>query len=932
MDKHDFLNQVAPQLVEEQYKKYQEDPSAVEPSWRHFFEGFDFSQHQYPSIGDKLSLDAEFKVLTLIHDYRSRGHYFTKTNPVRTRRQYSPSLDIENFGLHQSDLQKDFSAGVELGIGKAPLKEIVNYLEDTYCRSIGAEYMYIRKLEVTEWLKQHIESNRNQPQFSRKEKIRMLAKLSEAVFFEKFIHKKFPGQKRFSLEGAETLIPALDTVIEHSAETGTREYIIGMAHRGRLNVLTNILQKPYHEVFTEFEGKGYDEQALLGDVKYHLGYSSVCKTETNRSVKLTLAPNPSHLEAVGPVVQGIARARTDQFYQDDKQAIVPIIIHGDASISGQGIIYEIAQMSELKGYNTGGTVHLVINNQLGFTTNYLDGRSSTYSTDVAKITQSPVFHVNGDDVEAVNHTIKTAMDFRKHFGKDVYIDLLCYRKYGHNESDEPRFTQPLLYKTIAKHPNPYQIYKETLLSQELITQEALSTRESSFKKKLEQSLQQSQHVEKMHISSFLERTWSHIRKASHKDFQHSPKTAVSRKVLREVGRQLSKLPADKPLFRKLVQLQQIRRRMVEETHIFDWGMAELMAYGTLLYEGIPVRLSGQDTERGTFSHRHAVMKIEASEEKFIPLKNIRPQQAPFEIYNSPLSEYGVLGFEYGYSLSSPDTLTVWEAQFGDFNNGGQIITDQFISSAEEKWNVMNDLVMLLPHGYEGQGPEHSSARIERFLNMTAENNIQLVNPTTPANFFHVLRRQLNRPFRKPLIIFTPKSLLRHPDVVSPLEEFNNGRFRELIDDPQADPEKVHKVVFVSGKLYYEILQHKKQSGADDMAIVRLEQLYPIAYNQLENVIRRYKNANDWIWAQEEPGNMGPWQFIHRNFTDVSLRPVTRPDSGSPATGSKTIHDIRQEKIIQKIFGECDCDLKEKECRMNCAQREEVIKMERKKEI
>lgn len=932
MDNHSYIHNADPEWIEEQYQRYQQDPASVEQSWQHFFKGFELAQKSYPVKQNELQISSEFKVLNLIDGYRSRGHLFTSTNPVRTRRKYSPTLDISNFDLSKKELQQEFQAASEIGIGKTSLKNIIDYLEDTYCQSIGSEYMFIRKTEVVKWLRQKIESNKNQPEFTTDEKKRILRKLSEAVFFEKFIHKKFPGQKRFSLEGAESLIPALDSVIEHGADLGTQEFVIGMAHRGRLNVLTNILKKSYKDVFAEFEGKEYDEQALLGDVKYHLGYTSVRKTENNKSVKLTLAPNPSHLEAVDPVVQGIVRARIDQLYEGNSEKITPILIHGDASISGQGIIYEIAQMSELQGYSTGGTIHLVINNQLGFTTNYLDGRSSTYSTDVAKVTQSPVFHVNGDDVEAVTHTIKLAMEFRKQFGKDVYIDLLCYRKYGHNESDEPRFTQPILYKTIAKHPDPYEIYKEKLIEKDLITEDDAKSLEQSFKDQLEENLEKSKQVEKAHISSFLEKTWSDVRRAKPEDFQKSPDTGVEEELLKEIADKIADVPKDKKLFRKIVKLQQERRKMVAETDKIDWGMAELLAYGSLVREGIPVRISGQDSERGTFSHRHAVMKVEDSEEEYVPLSNIDDDQAPFEIYNSPLSEYGVLGFEYGYSLTSPHTLTVWEAQFGDFNNGGQVIIDQFITSAEEKWNVMNDLVLFLPHGYEGQGPEHSSARMERFLAMAAENNIQVANVSTPANLFHLLRRQLKRSFRKPLVVFTPKSLLRHPRVISPLKDFSQGGFKEVIDDPNADPETVRKVVFVSGKLYYELLEHKEKIEAENTAIVRLEQVYPLPYNQLEEIIQKYKKGKDWVWAQEEPGNMGAWQFIQRNFTDVPLRPVTRPDSGSPATGSPKFHKIRQEKILTKVFGECDCDRVEKECRMVCAQREELIEMERKGQI
>lgn len=937
MDDHSYMNQAHAGLMEAMYRKYQQDEMSVDASWRHFFRGFDFARQHYPvkphslPEEEKSMLAPEFKVLEMINDYRTRGHLFTKTNPVRKRRQYAPSLDIENYGLSKDDLEKSFQAGSETGLGKTSLKNILKHLEATYCQSIGSEYMFIRNPNIKKWLKEKLEKNGNQPVFTKNEKVRMLSRLNEAVGFEKFIHKKFPGQKRFSLEGAESLIPAMDAVIEYGAGQGAKEFVIGMAHRGRLNVLTNILKKPYRDVFSEFAGKEFDELEVLGDVKYHLGHTWVRETGANSPVKLTLSPNPSHLEAVNPVVQGIVRARLDQKYDGNSQAIVPVLIHGDASISGQGVVYEMAQMSGLKGYGTGGSIHLVINNQLGFTTSYLEGRTSTYCTDVAKVTQSPIFHVNGDDVEAVTHTIKLALEFRKQFKRDVYVDLLCYRKYGHNESDEPRFTQPILYKLIEKHPDPYTLYKERLINEKIVSSAHVKALEHDFKETLEKALEASRNMDKVHISSFLSETWKDIPRAKPSHFLESPQTAVSEKMLTQVASQISRIPEGVTLFRKLHKLQHERQKMVEHNRI-DWGMAEMLAYGTLLAEGVPVRLSGQDTQRGTFSHRHAVLKIPQSEDQYVPLENVEKDQAPFEVYNSPLSEYGVMGFEYGYALASPYTLTVWEAQFGDFNNGGQIIIDQFLSSAEEKWNVMNDLVMLLPHGYEGQGPEHSSARMERFLTMAAEKNMQIVNPTTPANFFHVLRRQLKQPFRKPLVVFTPKSLLRHPQVISPRSAFTKDKFREVVDDPQATVEKVKSVVLVSGKLFYEIDRHRKEQNLRSMAIVRLEQLYPLPYEQLNQIMKKYHKAEKWIWAQEEPGNMGAWQFIRRNLPDVNWKPVTRPDSGSPATGSPQFHKVRQKKIIEKVFGECDCPRLEKECRMTCAQREELIELEKKGQI
>lgn len=917
MDKYSYLNTSDPAIIESQYQQFLKDPESVDPGWKNFFEGFDFARINYSSGGGDLDYPAEFKVINLITGYRQRGHLFTKTNPVRTRRKYTPTLDIGNFGLTEKDLERTFKAGNEIGIGEAKLSDIIEHLQATYCQSVGAEFFYIRKPEIGSWLRAKMEKSRNSYDFTLEDRKYILRNLTRAVLFEKFIHKKFPGQKRFSLEGAESLIPALDALMEKGTELGVREFIIGMPHRGRLNVLANILKKSYKDIFNEFEGHAYKDEFLMGDVKYHLGYTTERLSTRKDPIKLTLSPNPSHLEAVDPVVEGIARARIDRDYKGDFTKIAPVLIHGDASISSQGIVYELLQMSELPGYRTGGTIHIVVNNQIGFTTNYLDGRSSTYCTDVAKTTLSPVFHVNGDDVEALVYTIQFAMEFRQKFHKDVFIDLLCYRKYGHNEGDEPRFTQPILYNIIEKHSNPLEIYKQELGNKKIDLAEYAIKLEEKTMATFEKSLEEAKKLTTASISNFLEDIWEGIRKASDKDFESSPVTGVPEKTLKKIGRLITDYPKDEKIFRKLAKLQNTRRNMIEETGILDWAMGELLAYGTLLEEGFPVRISGQDSVRGTFSHRHAVLKIEDSEKEYTPLNNLSKNQANFEIYNSPLSEYGVLGFEYGYALANPYSLTVWEAQFGDFMNGGQIIFDQFISSAEDKWKVMNDLVVYLPHGYEGQGPEHSSARIERFLTLSAENNMQLVNCTTPANFFHVLRRQLHREFRKPLVIFTPKSLLRHPDCVSPLKDFTAGGFREVIDDPSADAKKIRKVVFCSGKVYYELAEEKEKAGAADTAIIRLEQLYPLPEKQLKAIISKYKLADDWLWTQEEPVNMGAWFFMHQYFPEVQLRVVARPASGSPATGSPEFHGKRQRKIIEKTFGECDCPRVDQECRMVC---------------
>ncbi len=918
MDNYSFLNNSDPAAIEEIYRAFKNKPESVDESWRKFFEGFDFAVTSYTQkTGVDVITPKEFKVLNLIDDYRKRGHLFTLTNPVRKRRSYKPTLELENYGLSEADLDVFFEAGSEVGIGKSKLRDIIGMLDQTYCRSLGVEYMYVRNTEIVKWLKDKMEPIRNTPSYTESDKRFILKKLIRAVGFEKFLHKKFPGQKRFSLEGAESLIPALDAIMEKGAEIGVEEMVIGMAHRGRLNVLANIMRKPYADIFSEFEGKEYEDETLLGDVKYHLGYTTARKATNGKIVNLTLSPNPSHLEAVAPVVEGIVRAKIDQQHGGDFKKVTPILIHGDASVAGQGVVYEVLQMSEVKGYKTGGTVHLVINNQIGFTTDYLDGRSSTYCTDVAKVTQSPVFHVNGDDAEAVVYAIQLAMEFRERFEKDVFIDLLCYRKYGHNEGDEPRFTQPILYKAIEKHPNPKELYVDRLIKEGLVNAEEVSVLENQNNDRLEESLSGSKLRQKSYITNFLKDTWEGIKKATAEDFDHSPDTAVEKQTMLQLTEKLSSLPDNLNFFRKTVRLQQQRYDAVFKDNKLDWAMGELLAYASLVNEGTCVRLSGQDVERGTFSHRHAVLRVEDSEQEHIPLQHIHEKQGSFEVYNSILSEYGVLGFEYGYSLASPHRLTIWEAQFGDFNNGAQIIFDQFLSSAEDKWNVMNDLVVLLPHGYEGQGPEHSSARIERFLSLSAENNMQVANCSTPANFFHILRRQLKRPFRKPLIIFTPKSLLRHPLCVSPLEDFTAGGFKEVIDDMDAKPEKIKKVVFCSGKIYYDLLEEKQKLKDETIALVRIEQLHPLPRKQMMKVVERYKKAENHLWVQEEPMNMGAWKFIHHEFKEVAFKLVARPASGSPATGSPKFHEIRQRKIIDKTFEQCQCQLVGKTCGMIC---------------
>ncbi len=909
MNNNNYLSNEENIEVESLHQQYLQDPESVSDNWRLFFEGVEFAQLSKQGVQSAAEsekqdkIKAEFKVINLINGYRNRGHLFTKTNPVRERRKYVPTLALENFGLGNEDLDTVFHAGSIIGIGDATLKEIVAHLEATYCGSIGAEYKYIRTPEVVDWLENKMESTHNSKEFSIEEKKHILKKLNEADAFENFIHVKFIGQKRFSLEGSEALIPALDAIIEYGGELGIKEFVIGMSHRGRLNVLANILGKSYEDIFTEFEGLEYDENAFAGDVKYHLGFSGDVTTDKGKKIHLSVAPNPSHLEAVDPIVQGIVRSKIDTTPGGNENWIAPILIHGDAAIAGQGVVYEVIQMSALKGFKTGGTVHLVINNQIGFTTTYLDGRSSTYCTDVAKVTLSPVFHVNADDVEALIYTIELAMEFRQTFHRDVFIDILGYRKYGHNESDEPRFTQPLLYKAIAEHPNVREIYKKKLEEQGEIVADVVNEMEKEFKALLQKNLDEAKEVKNISIEKeFPKGKWKGMRVAKPEDFIHSIDTGVDRNTLLDIGNRITDLPSDKKFFDKTLRLFAEGKARIQKGDAINWAAAESLAYGSLVIEGFPVYFSGQDVERGTFSHRHAVIPVEDSEEHYTPLNNLKEGQAPLNIYNSSLSEYAVLGFEYGYALSSPNTLVIWEAQFGDFGNGAQVVIDQYISCAEDKWRQMNGIVLLLPHGYEGQGAEHSNARPERYLQLCANNNMQVVNCSTPANFFHVIRRQMKRDFRKPLIILTPKSLLRHPKCVSSLDDFTKGGFHEVIDDTAAEINKITTLAFCSGKIYYELLAEKENRNRSDIAIIRIEQLYPFPQAQFQQLISKYYLAKNYLWVQEEPENMGAWSHLLRTVKGVNFNLISRPESASAATGSYHAHEREQGALIEKVFG------------------------------
>lgn len=908
MDKFSFLNAAHTGFIADLYEQYLQNPDAVEPSWRSFFQGYDLANENYSftdesGISEQIPEEVrkEFLVVDLINGYRTRGHLFTKTNPVRERRKYSPSLEIENFGLTKDDLHTVFNAGEILGIGPKPLHTIIEHLEKIYCDSIGVEYMYLRNPEELKWWQNRLNANDNHPEYSLDAKKYILNKLNQAVTFESFLQTKYVGQKRFSLEGGETLIPGISVALREAAETyDVKECVLGMAHRGRLNTLVNIFKKPVRDLFSEFEGKDFEDESIDGDVKYHLGLTLSKTYRDGNKIKMNLVPNPSHLETVNAVVEGITRAKIDRKYNGDDNKILPILVHGDAAIAGQGVVYEVVQMAKLNGYKTGGTIHIVVNNQIGFTTNYLDARSSTYCTDVGKVTLSPVLHVNADDAEAVCHAMQMAVDFRMKFKRDVFIDLLGYRKYGHNEGDEPRFTQPKLYKAISRHKNTKDIYAEQLIASGAIDKSYVKHITDEFKEMLNDEFENSKKDDTSRVREFMESTWSGFVRKQLEAMLSPEDTTYPVDKLKDIANIVSTVPEGAKFLRKAERILKQRSEMVFEKNQLDWGMAETLAYGSLMEEGYDVRISGQDVERGTFSHRHAILRDEVSEER-INLLNTNPKtKGQMRIYNSLLSEYGVLGFDYGYAMAFPNCLTIWEAQFGDFSNGAQIMFDQYISAAEDKWKIQNGIVVLLPHGYEGQGSEHSSARIERYLQLCAEDNMVVANCTTPANFYHLLRRQMKRTFRKPLVVFTPKSLLRLPAAVSTIEELAEGTFQEVIDDT-IDPKNVKKVVFCMGKFYYDLLTKRQELDRDDVALVRIEQLFPLHEEKLQAAIDRYPNAKRYVWAQEEPRNMGAWSFMLQRFTLVNLEVASRNYYAVPAAGSKARFEKRHQAVINNVF-------------------------------
>ncbi len=906
-----YITHSHPAFIESLYKDFLTDPSLVDPDLRKFFEGFDFAVNGNYTAGQAVSgsVDAgsidwmqEIKVYRLILGYRNKGHLIAKTNPIRTRKDRGANLDLEFFGLSDADLNKVFQAGNLIGLGPAPLKQILAHLQNAYANHVGVEFKYISDQKKVDFLTSEMEQHFAQP-LPLSKKQRILEKLNQGVMFEKFLHTKYIGQKRFSLEGGETTIAALDAIINTAANQEVQEVVIGMAHRGRLNVLANIMGKTYEQIFSEFEGTATIDQTMgSGDVKYHMGYGSEVKTMDDKTIHLKLMPNPSHLEAVDPVVVGFARAKADLISESHFEKILPILIHGDASVAGQGIVYEVLQMSKLRGYYTGGTIHFVINNQIGFTTDFEDARSADYSTSVAAMVQAPVLHVNGDDAEAVVKCAEIATRYRQEFNSDIFIDMVCYRKHGHNEGDDPKYTQPQLYALIDKHQNPREIYTQFLIQNGTHdAQELAKSMEKKFWSDLQERLDEVKQNPLPYKHQPPELIWKSFVKASADDFEASPITAIDDAKFNLLFNGLMKWPNDFKPLKKIEKLIQDKVKLFETEGKVDWATAELMAYGSILTDGNVVRMSGQDVKRGTFSHRHAVIRDEETNAEYNRLNHFQEKQEQFRIYNSLLSEYGVLGFEYGYAMANPNALVIWEAQFGDFCNGAQTMIDQFIAAGEQKWQRQNGLVMLLPHGYEGQGPEHSSARMERFLQMCAELNMVITNITSSANLFHAFRRQITWNFRKPLINFSPKANLRNPGTYSKKEEFLSGGFKEVIDDAFVqDPASVKKVLFCSGKLYFELADKQAKENRQDIAIVRLEQIYPLPVQQLDNLYKKYNKAT-WFWVQEEPLNMGAATFLQTNLKTINFGVISRNASAATATGYAKVHAQEQLEIIETAF-------------------------------
>ncbi|MGK5085823.1 2-oxoglutarate dehydrogenase E1 component [Bdellovibrionota bacterium FG-1] len=918
LEKFSYLKSTNTQYIDEMFDRYNEDPDAVDSSWRYFFDGMELGS---PSVQAPPSTDLsqESKVAELIIAYRGFGRLVADLDPLTPPQTSHPMLELSRFQLSAGDLQKTFAAGKMLGMGAATLSEIIARLRETYSSSIGVEFTHIQDRTEREWLQQKMESSRNRENFDLETRQFILRRLSESEGFERFLHTRYVAQKRFSIEGGESVIPALDCVIEIGAEHGATEFVLGMAHRGRLNVLTHIFGKKPEYIFTEFEGTYKTDLSLgEGDVKYHMGYSADFKTRKGKDVHLSLANNPSHLEFVNPVIEGMARAKQTYLGDTHRTKVIPIQIHGDAAFAGQGVCYETLGLSQLAGYNTGGTLHLVINNQVGFTTSPKDSRSTTYSTDLAKMLETPIFHINGDDPEAVWYGCKLAIEYRQTFKKDVFIDLICYRKHGHNEGDEPTFTQPLLYRKIKNHTSTRALYAQKLESENLIPpgsgQKIVDEITVSFLAAQALAKAEAPHPGPSVFGS----RWKGLKRPTEGDIFKTVNTSVEEKTLKELAEKLNRSPAGFSLHPKLRRFFEARLKAVQDGQGLDWGNGETLAYASLVHEGYPVRLSGQDAERGTFTHRHCVLNDFETGEAYCPLNHLSEGQALFDVHNSSLSETAVLGFEYGFSLSDPNTLSIWEAQFGDFANGAQVIIDQFIASGESKWQRMSGLTLLLPHGYEGQGPEHSSARLERFLQLCGKNNLTVANFTTPAQLFHGLRRQIKRDFRKPLIIMSPKSMLRHPLAISSLADFAQGQFQEVITDTAmtsiSDRNEIKRIILCSGKIYYDLLAERTLQNRKDTAIIRVEQLYPWPAAALKKALNEFKNTQKIIWVQEEPQNMGAWSFVFntwsggydqfgRNMGNKPIFYVGRDVGAASAGGSPKVHETEQKEILKKAFNE-----------------------------
>lgn len=906
-----FVTNSHPAYIESLYQSYLTDAASVDADMKKFFEGYDFAvssgsgtstDQSNIQSGSGINWLKEINVYRLILQYRNEGHLVANTNPIRERRDRQANLDLHFFDLSDDDLEIKFYAGNFIGLGQTSLKNILDQLKKCYTTHIGIEFGYVRDPKKIAWLTESFENNIRQP-FPLAQQKSILEKLNQGVMFEKFLHTKYVGQKRFSLEGGETTIAALDAIINTAANNAVQEVVIGMAHRGRLNVLANIFGKTYEQIFSEFEGTAKVDQTMgSGDVKYHMGYGSDIETHDGKNIHLKLMPNPSHLEAVDPVVTGFARAKADIMYSSDFDKILPILIHGDASLAGQGIVYEVLQMSNLRGYYTGGTLHFIINNQIGFTTDFDDARSADYCTSLAAMVEAPVLHVNGDDAEAVVKCSEIATRYRQEFNSDIFIDMVCYRRHGHNEGDDPKYTQPQLYALIDKHPNPREMYTSFLLKNgEEDVKELAKEMEKKFWAQLQERLDEVKQNPLPYKYQPPELAWKSLRKAVMDDFDSSPDTAVAEDNLRNLFKGIMTLPADFKPLQKVEKLLNEKIKLLETENKIDWATAELLAYASIITEQKNVRLSGQDVKRGTFSHRHAVLRDELTNKGYNRLKNLSDKQQKFRIYNSLLSEFAVLGFEYGYALANPDALVLWEAQFGDFSNGAQTIIDQFITVGEQKWNRMNGLVLLLPHGYEGQGPEHSSARIERFLQQCAELNVVVTNITTAANFFHALRRQITWPFRKPLIIFSPKAYLRYAGSYSLITDFTKDGFKEVMDDESVkDANEIKKVLLCSGKLFFELNEKRLKENILNVAIVRIEQLYPLPQKQLDELHKKYNKAI-WYWVQEEPLNMGAASFLKLNLRHINFGVISRNASAATATGYAKIHAQEQKEIIEAAF-------------------------------